>query len=127
MLLKRNNKGLKVRSQPKLERSTTKTVKLGVGSGTSTANTTHHKQSSTLSCLPIDKPSRNHRQRKSLEDLTNLTRQHHIGRIHHQLEEGWIEQFTFEMEIGQGAFGSVWKVRDQKGRARALKVMHKEK
>ena len=39
----------------------------------------------------------------------------------------WQDQFTFEMEIGQGAFGSVWKVRDGKGKSRALKVMHKDK
>lgn len=31
------------------------------------------------------------------------------------------------MEIGQGAFGEVWKVRDNKGRFKALKVMHKTK
>ena len=93
--------------------------------GTSgTVSRSKYKHASTLSCMIIEKPVRNRRQRKSLEDITNINRQQHRSQ---EPDESWIEQFTFEMEIGQGAFGSVWRVRDKKGRSRALKVMHKDK
>jgi|JI6StandDraft_1071083.scaffolds.fasta_scaffold02603_13 hypothetical protein len=75
MLLKRNNKGLKVRSQPKLERRSTRTIGLESGTGSTTvsraASRMKFKHASTLSCLAIEKPVRNRRQRKSLEDVTN--------------------------------------------------------
>lgn len=92
-----------------------------------TLTRTKHKHTSTMSCLYVEKPIRNmRRQRKSLEDLSNLNRQDRY-RPQPLEEDHWVDKFTFEMEIGQGAFGSVWRVKDEHGRARALKVMHKDK
>lgn len=121
MLLKRKQGG-KTRSQPKLEQLPVKGFRSSGSSSWSILKRPKHTPTQSTLVEPI---IRNHKQRRSLEDITSHTRANKPERK--KIADFWLNQFVFEMEIGQGAFSEVWKVQDNKGKYKALKVMHKTK
>jgi hypothetical protein len=121
MLLKKKQGG-RSSSQPRLEQLPVKGLRASGEFRWSALKKAKHTP--TQSCLP-ETAVRNRKQRRSLEDITNYARVY--KRSHRKIQGDWVNQFSFEMEVGQGAFGEVWKIRDQKGKLKALKVMHKTK